>query len=171
MNMDFMEVKERIRLYLEGKHEGDIDDIVNRYMKNIFAEKEQMAQEAKALLSLLQVGVSQPFTQEQAIRFGNVGTIAMGTHYAYPLLAMVLGYWVEAECSIAIAKGLGEEERKNLRSDIEKQIEDFDVYGYEVREKRHDYLLDRLFAPSPPPAPSLPPDSPSLIQKVLSIFR
>ena len=169
--MNFEQIKVRIRLYLEGKGGDDIYDIVNGYLRGIFDEKERMAQEGKALVSLLQGGVSQSFTQEDAVRFGNVGTIVMGMHYAYPLLVTVLGYWVEAECSIAIAKDLGEEERKEIRSDIERWIEHFDVYGWEVRERHHDYLLDRLFVPSPPPSPPSPPTKPSILQRVLAIFR
>ena len=167
--MDFMGVKQQVRTYLEGRGRTDIHEVVNGYLGSIYNDKERLAREAKQLLSLLQVGVGQPYTQEQAVRFGNVGTIAMGTHYAYPLLITVLGYWIDAECSVAIAKNLGEEERKDIRADLERQMRDFDVYGREVAEGRQDHHLNRLYTPPPPP-PASAPTKTGFFRKAMSLL-
>jgi hypothetical protein len=169
--MLFDKVKEIVQTYLQGEDSGTYD-VVNKYLTSIYADKERLARETHELLQLLRDGMlgKQP-TSEASVRLGNVGTITMGLHYAYPLLVTVLGYWVGARVDLALTQNLNEEQRKALRTSIEKEIVYFDVHGLEVREGRHEYRLRKLFIPpkeeeNPQVQPKL-----SLRQKVFSFLR
>jgi len=169
--MLFDELKEMVRTYLQGEDSGTYD-AVNKYLTSIYADKERLAQETHELLHLLRNGIigKQP-TREDSVRLGNVGTITMGLHYAYPLLVTVLGYWVGARVELALAQNLNEEQRKNLRTSIEKEIVYFDVHGWEVREGRHEYHLRKLFIPSEPEPSQVQPKPSRWWQKVFSFLR
>lgn len=168
--MLFDKVKEMVQAYLQGEDSGTYD-VVNQYLNSIYTDKERLARETHELLQLLRDGIlgKQP-TNETSVRLGNPGTITMGLHYAYPLLVTVLGYWVGALVDLALSQNLSEEQRKVLRSSIEAEIFHFDVHGWEVREKRHEYLLRRLFDPPQPELPKVQPKL-SLRQKLLSFLK
>jgi len=169
--MLFNEVKEMVRAYLHGEDSGTYD-AVNKYLTSIYTDKEQLARETHEILQLLRNGIleKQP-TREDSVRLGNVGTIAMGLHYAYPQLVTVLSYWVGARVDLALAQNLTEEQRKDLRTSIEKEIVYFDVHGWEVREERHEYLLRKLFCPSKPEPSQVQPKPSPWWQKVFSFLK
>ncbi len=169
--MLFNEVKGLVQAYLQGEDSGTYD-AVNKYLTSIYTDKERLAQETHELLQLLRDGIlkKQP-TREDSVRLGNVGTITMGLHYAYPLLVTILGYWVGACVNLALNQNLKEEQRKDLRTSIEKEIVYFDVHGLEVQEGRHEHYLRKLFIPSKPEPSQVQPKPSPWWQKVFSFLR
>lgn len=145
--MTFKEVKQKVSDFLADSRKRDAAEAVDEYFRDVPAK--DCVKEAEELLVLLAKGTGRPQTKEDLYRCGNVGVIALGTHYAYPLLLTVLDIWVMGVYRPEEVATMSPEEKLALHDRLKKGTEQWDWQGLDAH--RNNIILERLVPPEPAP--------------------
>ncbi|MDO8583527.1 MAG: hypothetical protein Q7R51_03270 [bacterium] len=168
----FPEIVRKLQVYLVDPSSEYPYDFINTYFNSTADSQspEHRAQNAERLLTIMKNRMREQINPHWDIEHGNMGSIATGLPYFYPLNLTVLSWYLYSELDVDRVRNLDEKQKMETAEMLRGKASEYDPYG--VDKGKNNDLINRYLFPVSKISQEKPPakQSPRWHQK-LNPFR